>query len=286
MIDLHLHSTYSDGTMTPAELVDCAAKSGLVAISVTDHDTVAGTGETIAAGNETGIEVVAGLEISSEYRGLNVHLLGYDFDWRNRHLSAVLERLQKSRADRNKKIIEKLSRLGITIGEDELQRAAGTGVTGRPHFAKLLVRQGVVKTIDQAFDNYLKTGRCAYVPRYLLRVDEAIQVIHQAGGVAVLAHPVQLSCPVDQLKTILKELKQIGLDGVETYYPTQNGRVGKQLKKIAQQLQLLQTGGSDYHGNVRPNTSMADGTRRFTVPEKLLIELLQWPRKNKPSKTT
>ena len=108
MIDLHLHSTYSDGTMTPAELVGCAAHIGLVAISVTDHDTVAGTDEAIAAGNETGVEVIAGLEISSEYRGLNIHLLGYDFDWTNRQLLAVLDRIQKSRADRNKKIIEKL----------------------------------------------------------------------------------------------------------------------------------------------------------------------------------
>lgn len=278
MIDLHLHSTYSDGTMTPEELINSAAQIGLTGLAVTDHDTIAGTEEAMAAGSNVNIEVVSGLEISSEYRGLNIHLLAYDFDWNNRKLAAVLQRLQESRADRNRKILEKLNKIGITINLEELAAESVSGVTGRPHFAKLLVKQGVVKTVDQAFEHYLKTGRYAYVPRYLLTIDEAINVIHHAGGVAVLAHPLHMNCSRSELPGIIRELKSAGLDGLETYYPTQNGRVGRQLKKLAEQFQLLQTGGSDYHGAVRSNTHMAGATSKFQVPDSLLADIKRWPR--------
>lgn len=276
MIDLHLHSTHSDGTMTPSQLVKQAADIGLVAISITDHDTVSATGEAIREGTIHSVEVIPGLEISSKYRGLDLHLLGYNFDWLNAELLRNLERLQSARKERNKKIIGKLQKIGISITEQELKAESGSGVAGRPHFARLLIKSGVVKNNEQAFSRYLKSGRCAYVPRFVLDIQDAIEILHGAGGIAVLAHPVQLSCSLSELSRIIKELKELGLDGLETFYPTQQGKTGKKIKELAEKYQLLETGGSDYHGTIRHGTSMAGATRKFQVPVELLNKLKAW----------
>lgn len=276
MIDLHLHSTHSDGTMTPSELVRKAADIGLSAISITDHDTVSALDEARNEGKACSVEVVSGLEISSKHRGLDLHLLGYDFDWRNASLVNNLKRLQVARDDRNQKILEKLQKIGINITEQDLKDEAGDGVAGRPHFARLLIKSGVVKNNQQAFSNYLKTGRCAYVPRYVLDVQEAIEMLHGAGGAAVLAHPIQLGCSYQELSGIVKELKQMGMDGLETFYPTQKGKTGKKIRELARKYQLLETGGSDFHGDVRVGTTIAGATKYFMVPEELLEKLKEY----------
>lgn len=273
MIDLHLHSTHSDGTMTPSQLVKQAADIGLCAISITDHDTVSATDEAIREGEIYSVEVISGLEISSKYKGLDLHLLGYNFDWRNTELLKNLDRLQSARKERNKKIILKLQEIGINISEQDLKAESGAGVAGRPHFARLLIKSGVVKNNEQAFSHYLKAGRCAYVPRFVLDIHDAIEILHGAGGIAVLAHPIQLSCSLGELSMIIKELKELGMDGLETYYPTQKGKTGKKIRELAEKYQLLETGGSDYHGDIRHGTSMAGATRKFQVPAELLTKL-------------
>lgn len=274
MIDLHLHSTFSDGTLTPTELVQLGARRGLQAISITDHDTIGGTTEALEAGRINGLQVISGLELSVFHDEYHFHLLGYDYDHTDRSLRDGLRTLQESRGRRNSAILGKLNQIGIGISEEELQAVSGGGQTGRPHIARILVAKKIVKTIDQAFAQYLKKGACAYVSRYILTVEEAISLIHDAGGIAVLAHPAQISYSIDTLDRLLRVLVEIGLDGVELYYPTQKGSFLNKLKRLSARYDLIETGGSDYHGDIRPNTDIA-GTRNFTIPGSVLDTLMQ-----------
>ena len=274
MIDLHLHSNCSDGTQTPAEMVKMAAELGLRAVSITDHDTAEGAGESIEAGRKYGIDVISGIELSVNWGDFKLHLLGYDFDWLNSDLTRALKKIQNARSDRNRKILEKLSKLGIKISADRLAELSGNGQAGRPHIAQLMVENGVVKNIDQAFAHYLKDNGCAYVPRYVLALEEAILLIHNSGGIAVLAHPVQLGYSLESFPDLLDKLRRVGLDGVETYYPSQKGKIQKKLSELARRFDLLETGGSDYHGEIRPGTTMAV-TNKFRVPFELFEHLVR-----------
>lgn len=272
MIDLHLHSTHSDGTLEPAGLVRMAEKKNLAAISITDHDTVSGTGEAFEEGGKCGVQVISGVELSV-LKGKNYfHLLGYGFDWKNKKLADGLAVLQDSRRARNDRMLEILHEMGIAIASDELAALSGGGQTGRPHFARILVEKGVVRTIDQAFERFLKKGAPAYVSRFIYPVEEAIQLIKDAGGVTSFAHPVQFGYSLELLPGLLSELKNAGLDALETYYPTQKGRIRKKLTELALQYGLLETGGSDYHGDIRPGTAMAGG-HGFFVPGHVLERL-------------
>lgn len=258
--------------MTPAKLVEMAGGRGLVLVSITDHDTVSGTGEALAAGRRQGIRVLSGLELSVSWHAYHLHLLAYDFDWRNPALLSGLSVLQEARDQRNRKIVATLAGFGLPIDEDELRLFAGGGQTGRPHIARLLVAKRVVDSVDQAFARYLRHGACAYVPRYVFPADQACALIHGAGGMAVLAHPGQLAIPHEEIAGLLGQLKAHGLDGLETFYPTQKGKQLRQLRALADRFQLLETGGSDYHGDIRSGTCMAGGPR-FRVPGEILTGL-------------
>ncbi len=272
MIDLHLHSTFSDGTFTPAELVKMARESGIRAVSITDHDTVDGTAESIAAGADHGVKVISGVELSVYLDDFHFHLLGYCFDHRDNELLEKLGLLQESREQRNGVIIKKLSDLGLDVSEEELHTISSTGQTGRPHIARLLVEKHIVKDIDQAFALYLRKGKKGYAPRFIYQVQEAIELIHQSGGSAVLAHPAQISRSVPLLDELFERLKVLGLDGIETYYPNQRGSFLNKLHRLAAKHGLFETGGSDYHGDIRPDTAMA-GKNGNPVPYHLLEQL-------------
>lgn len=274
MLDLHLHSHHSDGSRSPAELVKMAKERELRAIAVTDHDTVDGIAEALAEGQRQGVRVLSGVELSVSWRQYHFHLLGYDFQWQDEALQEGLSRLQVARSGRNRKIIEKLNSMGMAIGEDDLRRFNGNGQTGRPHIARLLVDRRVVPTIDQAFARYLRKGACAYVSRSILDAEEAFALIHGAGGITVLAHPAQIAAPPGELEGLVAALKDLGLDGMETFYPSQRGRVLRRMRELAHRFALLETGGSDYHGALRPSSAMAGG-REFTVPGEVLDTLLQ-----------
>ncbi|NNF47799.1 MAG: PHP domain-containing protein [Desulfofustis sp.] len=272
MIDLHLHSTFSDGTFTPEQLVKMASAAGLKAISITDHDTVDGTQEAADAGAEFGVRIVPGVELSVFLDDFNFHLLGYHFDWCDQTLNAKLKTLQASRSRRNSVIISKLQKLGLGITEGELQKISRNGQTGRPHIARLLVEKKIVKDIDQAFTLYLRKGKPGYARRFIYHVEEAISLIHESGGCAVLAHPAQISRSIPVLEDLLRHLKIVGLDGLETYYPTQRGSFLKSLRRLAVSHGLIETGGSDYHGDIRPDTAMA-GKNNNVVPLTVLDQM-------------
>lgn len=272
-IDLHTHSWFSDGTKSPTELVQLAANSGVSAIAITDHDTMDGVDEAMAVSSEFGVEVVPGLEMSVIHKKKPLHILGYFMDPADSKLAAALSVLQEARDRRNAKIIAKLQAVGVAATVEELKEISGIGQTGRPHIAKLLVNHGLVRSIPQAFDEYLKKDAKAYVARFAYSAEEAISFITEAGGLAVLAHPIQVDKTLNSLVTLLPVLKSYGLDGIEAYYPTQKKKMRKRIRMFARENDLLLTGGSDYHGDIRPGTRLAGGNNVYVSPR--LLDLMK-----------
>lgn len=264
-IDLHTHSNYSDGTLSPAALVDLAKKNNVAAIAVTDHDTMAGTSEAIGQGIKQGVEVIPGIEISAKHNDIAIHILGYGLDQDEPNLRQSLDKLQKARRTRNQAITAKLNNHGIELELAEL-RQLGKGQIGRPHFARLLVKKGVVKTVNAAFARFLKRGGSAYVECYKLPAAEAIQMIKNAGGLAVLAHPGSIDPTLATLPALLQSLKDNGLAGLELYYPTHSIKICKALKKIGEELDLLFCGGSDFHGDIRKDLPLGGSKKTGRVP--------------------
>lgn len=268
-IDLHIHSTYSDGTLRPEQLVKMAKAKGLTAIAITDHDTVEGIEEGLAAGELHGLEVIPGLELGTVHRTTHIHLLGYFFDPGNADLARTLTTIQESRRQRNTRILEKLQRLGVSIDAAEVAQKSPTGQTGRPHIAQVLKEKGLVRTIDEAFTRYLKKGAPAYAARYMIEVVDAIGLIRDAGGLPVLAHPVTIDASLKSLPALVEELVAVGLAGIECYYPVHSARNRKTLNALAATYNLVVTGGSDYHGDIRPNTTLAGGKNVHVPPDVL-----------------
>ncbi len=271
-IDLHIHSTFSDGSMTPTEIVQLARQRRLSAVAITDHDTTDGVDEAMEAGRELELTVIAGVELSVKLGTNTLHLLGYLFDHRQPGFLEALHCLQEGRLKRNCQILEALRLQGIAIELDELLKIAGPGQSGRPHIAQILIGKGVVRSMDEAFEIFLGEGGSAYVPRFIFPAAEAISLIHSAGGLAVLAHPQQLEKSGGNLTRIVSDLHRQGLDGIEVYYPTHSRQFRKMLMRLAQKHDLLRTGGSDYHGAIRPGTTLAGG-RNCAVPDQLLAEM-------------
>jgi len=271
-IDLHVHSTVSDGSMHPAELVALAARQRLKAIALTDHDSMEGCAAARVAGEQLGVEVIPGVELSVSFGEKNLHLLGYFCDDSEPRLQAGLQRLQNGREERNRCILKKLADGGIKLSFRELRNIAGPGLCGRPHIAKLLVKRGHVRSMDEAFSRYLASTGSAYCSRFTFSVQDAIALVTNAGGLAVLAHPGQISGDPAVIRELLRELIPYGLDGVEVFYPTHSRQFRQQLSHFAEDNALLQTGGSDYHGSIRPGTSLAGG-KKVRVPAELLDKL-------------
>lgn len=242
-VDLHLHSTASDGALTPTGVVQAALRRHLHAIALTDHDTADGVLPAQEAAQDTALRVISGIELSAHEDGVERHMLGYAFDPTHEALKALLERLKAWRVRRVHAILEKLARLGIVVESERVFALARGDSVGRPHVARALVAQGVVSTVEEAFQRYLANGASAFVPNELLSPAEAIQAIHQAGGVAVLAHPGKQS----DYRALLQRLVPLGLDGVEVYYPDHSQRLIGELRAFAVKHGLLITGGSDFH---------------------------------------
>jgi 3',5'-nucleoside bisphosphate phosphatase len=272
-IDLHTHTTASDGTLSPAALVDYARTKGLEALAITDHDTVGGLAEAIAAAARTGFEVVPGVEISAEYPRGTLHILGYYIDFNNTDFLAQLSVLQDARAERNPKIVAKLREQGIDITLEEIEREAETGLVGRPHFAQVLVKKGYVKDAQQAFDRYLKKGSPAYVEKFRFEVKAAIRMIARAGGIPVLGHPVTLNCSTLQLETEIAAWKDLGLQGLEVYYAEHDAVQTRLYAELARRYGLVATGGSDFHGNMIKGVELGSGRGSLRIPYSVLDEL-------------
>lgn len=272
-VDLHLHSTYSDGTLSPADLVRRAAGRGLRCIALTDHDTVEGIAELHDQGRKNNIRVLSGLEVSATHRQYSLHILGYGIDHTNKELQRFLGQLQRGRTERNEKIIAGLRRLGHNVHLDELQAISLHGQTGRPHIAALLLSKGIVGSLNQAFNQYLRKGAPAWAGRFSFSAAESIDIIHRAGGMAVLAHPGQLDPELKFLPLLIFELVQRGLDGIEVYYPSHSASIRKRLLGMAKKYKLVATGGSDYHGDNGRHASMAGNSSGFCPPDTILAAL-------------
>lgn len=285
-VDLHIHSIYSDGSHTPEELIALALDNGLRGLALTDHDTIEGVAETTRLGKQAGITVVSGVEISTSAQGRTIHILGYGINAADTDLQQWLQPLQEGRERRNAVILEKLRGLGVAITDEEVRRISCCGQTGRPHIARLLVEKRVVDSFDAAFRQYLGRNRPAWESRFSYSAAATIDMIHRAGGLAVLAHPGQLDPEMRVQPPLIRELALRGLDGVELYYPTHTRRMKKKLKTIAMEHGLLLTGGSDFHGTTRPAHRLASGAEGFCPPctmlETLLARLGQVPRSPLP----
>jgi len=280
IVDLHTHTTASDGTLTPAELVRLAAGEGLVGVAVTDHDTVDGVAEAAAMGERLGVKVIPGVEISLEYKGPRVgarsgwmHLLVYHLPL-DGPLANELREMQAWRAARNDRMIAKLCELGLEMTLDEVAAASGGGQIGRPHFAKVMLEKGYVETRQEAFDRYLAKGAPAYEDKRRLAPDDAISRARAEGAVPVLAHPYSLGLAVDALREQLIHWRDLGLCGLEVIYPSHGPELRETFAAIAADLGLIATGGTDFHGDNKPEIKLGSGENgNVTVPAVVLSEI-------------
>ena len=246
--DLHLHTRYSDGSYTPEELAREAARQRFAAIAVTDHDTLDGIPESLRAGDEFGIEVIAGVEITCRVETQEIHLLGYLFGdtWKNESLRAVLDHSRRVREQRVAQFVVKFNELGIPLTLQDVQQCSDAGTIGRPHVAMALQKRGFVKSVEEAFERFLKRGKPAFVERYRMTAAEAIGHIKRAGGAAVLAHPA-----LNRIDAQIPNMVEQGLDGIEVWHSRQSPAQSESYLRLAERLGLLATGGSDCHGSVR-----------------------------------
>lgn len=272
LIDLHTHSTASDGSMTPRELVRYAAKKGLSAIAITDHDTVEGLSDAIDEAGKIGIEVIPGLEIGVDFMP-EMHILGYFINGNYSSIEEILVRLIENRDQRNPKIIKKLNKMGFNITMEEVEEAANGLVVGRPHIAQVLMNKGYIKNVSEAFDKYLGSGKPAYYKKDRLTPEEGINEIIKAGGIPMLAHPIYLGLNLSQLDELLGTLVSIGLKGIEAYYTGNTKDDTGNLLRLAIKHNLLVTGGSDFHGSFKPDIDIGIGLGNLNIHYEVLEKL-------------
>lgn len=266
LADLHTHTTASDGCLTPAQVVEAAAKAGLAAVAITDHDTIDGIDEALEAGERYKIEVIPGIEISTIYQDkVEVHMLGYFIDHKNPGLIAKLDILKNARWERARQMVEKLNAVGVPISFDRVMEIARGGAVGRPHVAKAICEVGAASSMDSAFGRFLQEGGPGYVPRYKVTPLEAMEIISGAGGVSCAAHVAKL-----RRDELLVELVGRGLKAIEASHPDHSSAGRKFYKRFARSRGLIATGGSDAHGFAK---SVRPGVGDVTVPYDVVIEL-------------
>ena len=270
MIDLHTHSTESDGTLTPQELMQLASDIGLSAIALTDHDTVGGLSKAKPVAESLGIELVPGIELSTDYNGTEVHMLGFYIDDTNPAFPKKLQEFIDSRNLRNEKMAFLLQKEGFSITLEDLYREYPDSVITRAHFARYLVEHGYVKDRDTVFRKYLGDNCRCYVPREKITPFEAIDLIHLGGGLAFFAHPVLCHMNHDRLRFFVRDLKEAGLTGMEAVYSMSSPGDERNMKKLAQEFDLLISGGSDFHGENKPYIHLGTGKGNLRIPDSIL----------------
>lgn len=272
-IDLHVHTTASDGTMCPRDVVSLAAMQGLKAIALTDHDTMAGLQEAGEAGELLGVTIVPGIELSTAYQGREVHLLGYFLDPEAKKLRDYMAWVQTARRTRNAKIVEKLQKKGFDVTMEQLEAAHPDATPGRPHIAARLVEIGAVDSVKEAFRRYLSEGRSCYVAREYIPFADGAQLIRDCGGVAVLAHPLQYGFDRAKLEKLIQDAAAAGVTGMEIYYTGYTQADMNKLFDLAEKYTLLPTGGSDFHGDNKPGVQIGTGDGNLAVPAYMLAML-------------
>lgn len=270
-VDLHTHSTASDGTDDPAALPSLAKRAGLAAFALTDHDTLAGLPAARAAAEEIGVELVAGIELGAWQRRGEMHVLGYFVAEDHPGVNRTLADLRRGRAERIHRTVERLVAAGAPVAVEDVMRIAGEGSPGRPHVARALVAAGHVGSLQEAFDVYLAEGRPAFVPRRELSPTECVALVRRAGGVSVLAHPVTVAAEV--LEKEVEALARYGLAGIEADHPRQDEAFRARVRALAKAHDLVVTGGSDYHGGAKPGVAMGAGDGSVAVDYAAIEEL-------------
>jgi 3',5'-nucleoside bisphosphate phosphatase len=273
MIDLHSPSTASDGSYSPAELVGLALERGLLALALTDHDSVAGLPEAEAAAAGRPLRLIRGVEIEIVFEPGEFHLLGLRLEDTGGELAEVLARLAEARDARNRRILDKMGEAGFSASMDELKAVAGEGAAGRPHIAALLVERKAVHTRQEAFDKYIGKGRPFYSPKDCLELGRAMRVVKEAGGLAIVAHPMSLFVSWGRLGSLMDEWKELGIDGIEAYHPTAKLNQCKRLEKMARERGFRVTAGSDFHGVIRPERKLGRTAGNLVIGDEYLAEI-------------
>jgi predicted metal-dependent phosphoesterase TrpH len=274
LIDLHSHTDESDGTCSPAQLIGEAARAGVDVLGITDHDTLRGYDKALPLAREAGIQLICGIELSTKLHGQSVHLLGYflnanEHDGIGEFREWVVD-MQASRRDRNIRLVARLRELGIDITLEEAE-ARGRGLTGRPHFAQLLLEKGYVSSLQQAFDDYLDESAKGYVYRREPQFSEGVERIRKAGGIASLAHPIRVRADIP---TLVPELSAMGMNAIEAYHSDHSPEDTELYLGLAERHHLLVTGGSDFHGAAKPGVSLGTGARgNLKIPNDLVDRL-------------
>lgn len=268
-IDLHTHSLCSDGAQVPADVVRTAAEAGLAAIALSDHDCIDGVQEAMDAGKALGVEVIPAVELSAQ-SDTELHILGYFIDIHNKKLQDMMAYALQVRDERQEEVCRKLNEQGFDITMDELRKEANGKVLCRAHFAQIMVRKGYAESVKDAFNRYLSVGCYAYSNRQALTGPEAVSLIHEAGGIAVAAHLHLIKMPDEELKEYLKSLIPYGLDGIEGYYTDYTPDMEVRYRAMAEELGLVISGGTDYHGANKPHISIGKGKGELEIPYSVL----------------
>ena len=272
LIDLHTHSVCSDGSMTPRELVAHAKKEGIAAIALSDHDCLDGIRDAMDEGEKLGVEVIPAIEFSV-VSDTETHILGYFIDPKTDAMKDAMQRIFAAREYRARVTLEKLNELGLPITVEEVQRVAGGALLCRAHYARVLMDKGLVPSVKEAFDKYLANGRPAYCGHQAITAEEAIDLIHKAGGIAFVAHLHLIRLSDEELYAFLTRLKAAGLDGIEGYYTEYTPEMQEKFQSIARELGLQISGGTDFHAAMKPHIAIGRGTGNLEIPYEVLENL-------------
>lgn len=272
-VDLHTHSAFSDGTCTPAQLVQTAREKGLAAIALTDHDTIDGMEEAAAAAEGSATEIIPGIELSTKYKEKDIHIVGLFLQYQNRDFKRALQDFADARQVRNRSMCEKMCAAGIPIAYEELQADNPGSVITRANMARFLLKKGVVSQINEAFDRYIGDEAPFFIPREKITPAKAVQFLRRFHGIPILAHPFQYKLGEEGLTALIRELKEAGLMGIEAYYCTHTPEMTAKIQALAKEYDLLLSGGSDFHGSNKPGLEMGSGYGNLAVPESCLVRM-------------
>lgn len=272
-IDLHTHSTFSDVTYTPNELIEAALKQRLAAIALTDHDTVEGIPYALEARKSLNIEVIAGIEFATSFKEKEIHIVGLFLDYKNSNLLKKIDEVQAAREERNIKMVKKLTDIGIPVSIDELKQASGGKIITRAHYAKVIVEKGFAADKNTAFKKFISPGLPGYVKRKFISPRECIETIINSGGTAVLAHPTLYNMDYTEITNLCKTFMQYGLTAIECQYSTYTYKQEKEIYRIAKKLGLKFSGGSDFHGKNKPDIHLGVGRGNLRIPYEYIENL-------------
>lgn len=268
MFDLHVHTTASDGELTPTEIVKLAEKENVKTIAICDHDTIDGLEEAIVQGEKSGVEVIPGIELNAKVPKGKMHVLGYYVDYKDEKFANTMLHLKKDRDERNQEFIKEFNKQGINITIEDVKKNAFGNVLAKPHFARALLDRKYISDIEETYTNYFNVPPMNQIKRKSITPNEAFDIIKQAGGIVVLAHPITLKLDYDELEMKIKELKEMGLDGIECYNNIHTEDDIKKLREIAVRNNLLITAGSDFHGPIStPDVKIGRGINNNIIPK-------------------